>query len=72
MRCDPLRLVTLGVGALASPRFAPAGLLVERACIREMIDGGPGAAPRGKLAAWKLVVFALAKFVGTQRHSNVR
>ncbi len=49
---NPLRLVTLGVGALASPRYAPAGLLLARAGIRVMIDGGPGAAPRGKLAAW--------------------
>lgn len=48
----PLRLVTLGVGALASPRYAPAGLLLERGGIRVMIDGGPGAAPRGELAAW--------------------
>jgi hypothetical protein len=49
---NPLRLVTLGVGAQASPRYAPAGLLLVRAGIRVMIDGGPGAAPRGKLAAW--------------------
>jgi hypothetical protein len=47
-----LRLVTLGVGALASPRYAPAGLLLERAGVRVMIDGGPAAAPRGELAAW--------------------
>jgi len=49
---DALRLVTLGVGAAASPRYAPAGLLVERAGARVMIDGGPGAAPSGRLAAW--------------------
>lgn len=49
---DTLKLVTLGVGAQASPRFAPAGLLVEYAGVRVMIDGGPGAAPSGKLAAW--------------------
>jgi hypothetical protein len=47
-----LRLVTLGVGALASPRYAPAGLLVERGRRRVMIDGGPGAAPEGRLDAW--------------------
>lgn len=47
-----LRLVTLGVGAQASPRYAPAGLLVEHAGVRVMIDGGPGAAPSGTLAAW--------------------
>ena len=50
--CDALRLVTLGVGAAASPRYAPAGLLVERAGVRVMIDGGPRAAPSGRLAAW--------------------
>jgi hypothetical protein len=44
--------VTLGVGAAASPRCAPAGLLVERAGVRVMIDGGPGAAPSGRLDAW--------------------
>ena len=52
MSDNALRLVTLGVGAQASPRYAPAGLLVERAGVRVMIDGGPGAAPSGKLAAW--------------------
>jgi hypothetical protein len=45
-------LVTLGVGAQASPRYAPAGLLVEHGGVRVMIDGGPRAAPSGKLAAW--------------------
>jgi hypothetical protein len=49
---NALRLVTLGVGAQASPRYAPAGLLVEHAGVRVMIDGGPGAAPPGKVAAW--------------------
>ena len=48
----PLWLVTLGVGAQASPRYAPAGLLVQRGSVRVMIDGGPGAAPSGTLAAW--------------------
>jgi len=48
----PLWLVTLGVGAQASPRYAPAGLLVQRGSVRLMIDGGPGAAPSGPLAAW--------------------
>lgn len=47
-----LTLATLGVGAQASPRYAPAGLLVTRRGVRVMIDGGPGAAPRGRLAAW--------------------
>ena len=47
-----LTLATLGVGAQASPRYAPAGLLVTRGGVRVMIDGGPGAAPRGRLSAW--------------------
>jgi hypothetical protein len=47
-----MRLVTLGVGALASPRYAPAGLLVSGAGVRVMIDGGPGACPSGRLDAW--------------------
>jgi hypothetical protein len=47
-----VRLITLGVGAQNSPRYAPAGLLVARAGWRVMIDGGPGAEPRGRLDAW--------------------
>lgn len=47
-----MRLVTLGVGAQASPRYAPAGLLVSHAGCRLMIDGGPGSEPNGKLDAW--------------------
>lgn len=41
-------LVLLGIGAMASPRYAPAGLLVERRGCRVMLDGGPGAAPRAR------------------------
>lgn len=46
------RLTLLGVGAMASPRFAPAGLLVEYGTFRVMLDGGRGAAPSGHLDAW--------------------
>ena len=35
-----------------SPRYAPAGLLVEQGRVRVVIDGGPGADPAGPLAAW--------------------
>jgi hypothetical protein len=42
----------LGVGAMASPRFAPAGLLVEAPDARVMLDGGPGATPDPPLTAW--------------------
>src|SRR5262249_15065647 len=47
-----VRLTLLGVGAMHSPRFAPAGLLVEEGNVRVMIDGGPGAEPDRNLAAW--------------------
>jgi hypothetical protein len=47
-----MRLVTLGVGAAASPRYAPAGLLVSHRGARVAIDGGPGAEPGGRLDAW--------------------
>src|SRR5215218_9382214 len=40
-----MRLVTLGVGAANSARYAPAGLLVARRGVRVMLDGGPGAEP---------------------------
>lgn len=48
----PLRCTLLGVGAMSSPRFAPAGLLIEHGRTRVMIDGGREAEPRGSLDAW--------------------
>ncbi|WP_067034380.1 MBL fold metallo-hydrolase [Streptomyces dysideae] len=48
-----LRLTLLGVGAMNSPRFAPAGLLLRYAGHRAVFDGGPGAEPpAGPLDAW--------------------
>jgi len=47
-----VRLVTLGVGAQNSPRYAPAGLLVAHRGVRVMIDGGPGAKPIQAVDAW--------------------
>jgi len=47
-----LRLTLLGVGAMNSPRFAPAGLLAECGGVRVAIDGGPGGTPAGRLDAW--------------------
>lgn len=35
-----------------SPRYAPAGLLVESKGHRVMIDGGPGAEPKGRFDTW--------------------
>jgi hypothetical protein len=37
---------------MRSPRYAPAGLLVECGGSRVAIDGGPGAEPLGELDAW--------------------
>jgi hypothetical protein len=45
------RLTLLGVGAMNSPRFAPAGLLVEHEGSRVALDGGPGAEPEGPIDA---------------------
>ena len=47
-----MRLVTLGFGAADPPRYRPAGLLVARRGVRVVLDGGPGAAPSGRLDAW--------------------
>ena len=47
-----LRLTLLGVGAMNSPRFAPAGLLVRWGSLRIAVDGGPGAQPPRNLQAW--------------------
>ena len=48
-----LRLTLLGVGAMNSPRFAPAGLLLRCAGSRVTFDGGPGAEPPSeRLDAW--------------------
>src|SRR2546430_11606985 len=49
---DVLRLTLLGIGAMRSPRYRPAGLLVEWRGRRVALDGGPGATPRGHLDAW--------------------
>jgi hypothetical protein len=45
-------LVLLGVGTARSPRFAPAGLLVEYGHTRVGIDGGPGSEPPENVDAW--------------------
>lgn len=61
-----MRLVTLGVGAQNSPRHRPAGLLIAAGGVRVMIDGGPGAVPRGRLDAW-LVTDERAELIGPIR-----
>lgn len=56
------RLTLCGTGAMNSPRFAPAGLLVEHEESRVMLDGGPGATPTGPLDSW-LVTDARAELI---------
>jgi hypothetical protein len=45
-------MTLLGVGAMNSPRYGPAGLLVEYRTHRVMLDGGGAADPAGPLDAW--------------------
>jgi len=52
VKAKTLRLTLLGVGAMNSPRYAPAGLLIECGSTRVMIDGGLGAEPQRKVLAW--------------------
>jgi len=47
-----VRLVLLGIGAAGSPRFAPAGLLVEYGRTHVGFDGGPGSEPPETVQAW--------------------
>ena len=47
-----MQLTLLGVGAMNSPRYAPAGLLVEHDDTRIMLDGGGAAAPSDPIDAW--------------------
>lgn len=51
-KSDALRLTLVGVGAMNSPRYAPAGLFVEYGKARVMIDGGPGSSPKRKPTSW--------------------
>jgi hypothetical protein len=52
MPTSRLRLTLLGVGAMNSPRYPPAGLLVRYRRHAVMIDGGPDATPDVPVAAW--------------------
>ena len=47
-----LRCTLLGVGAMASPRFKPAGMVVATGRRAIMLDGGPGAEPLDTVDAW--------------------
>jgi hypothetical protein len=47
-----MQLILLGVGAMNSPRYRPAGLLVKWRRHRVMLDGGDSADPGPPLDAW--------------------
>jgi len=64
-------LTTLGVGAMNSPWYAPAGLLLAHRGVRVMFDGGPGAEPPGRLDAW-LVTDARAELMREIRRAAAR
>jgi hypothetical protein len=49
-----------------SPRYAPAGLLIDYGSSRVMIDGGPGATTNGDLSAW-LVTDDRSELIGKIR-----
>jgi hypothetical protein len=64
-------LTLVGVGAMNSPRYRPAGLLIGWRRRRVMIDGGGGATPRPPLSAW-LVTDARAELMPDIRRSAHR
>ena len=61
-----VRLTLLGVGAMNSPRYRPAGLLVGWHGRRVMLDGGGSAVPRAPVSGW-LVTDARAELISSIR-----
>lgn len=64
------RLTLTGVGAMNSPRFAPAGLLVELDAVRVRIDGGGEQVTPGLLSAW-LVTDERAELISAIRRAAI-
>ncbi len=64
-RVTRLRLLLLGVGAMASPRYAPAGLLISYGRHHVVLDGGD-MAPPGSMDAW-LVTDAQCELIASIR-----
>jgi len=61
-----MKLLLTGVGAMRSPRYRPAGLLIEHGSTRVMIDGGP--ADVGDFDAW-LVTDARSELIAAIRRA---
>lgn len=66
-----IRLTLLGVGAMNSPRFRPAGLLLAWHGTRLMFDGGGDAVPSSRIRAW-LVTDLQAELIADIRQHAVR
>lgn len=65
-----LRLHLVGVGAMDSPRYAPAGLLVLGPSGAVLLDGGPESLvdlPSGELRAWLVTDLRAELIAGIQR-----
>jgi hypothetical protein len=67
-----LVLRLLGVGAMRSPRYAPAGLLIEHGGLRVAIDGGPGGLPPSRLDAWLVTDLRAELIAAIRRAARVR
>ncbi|WP_245713835.1 MBL fold metallo-hydrolase [Nocardia vaccinii] len=63
-----MEFTLLGVGAMNSPRYRPAGLLLRTSGRRIMFDGGPGAEPDSAIDAW-LVTDNRAELIGEIRRA---
>ena len=66
MIAGSVRMTLLGVGAMNSPRYRPAGLLISWHGRRVMLDGGDGAVPASRVDAW-LVTDARAELIADIR-----
>lgn len=67
-----LVLKLLGVGAMSSPRFAPAGLLVVLGGQAVMLDGGPGAEPARAIDDWLVSDVRAELMPGIRRLARAR
>lgn len=72
IRSAMLVLKLLGVGAMKSPRHAPAGLLVVLGRRAVMLDGGPGAEPARAIDDWLVTDMRAELMPGIRRLARAR
>jgi hypothetical protein len=60
----------LGVGAMNSPRYRPAGLLIAWSGRRVMLDGGGAAVPRAPVDAWLVTDDRAELIADIRRHTQ--